>query len=114
MSIPGFSFGLSFFISGKPANAANVGGVACVIPFRVLASTHQSNALTAATASTVFTVKKNGASIGTCTFAASGTSGSWSITQTDFAAGDYLTVAGPTTADSTLADISLGLFTVGL
>jgi hypothetical protein len=67
-----------------------------------------ANSGTAATASTVFTIAKNGASIGTVTFAASGTSGTWASsggTAQSLAAGDVLTLTGPATPDTTLANI---------
>ena len=61
---------------------------------------------TAATAETVFSLKKNGTEFGTATFAASGTSATMAATsETSFAAGDILTMVGPATADATLADL---------
>jgi len=61
---------------------------------------------TAATASTVFTIKKNGSSIGTATFAAAGTVATFSFTsKVSFAVGDVLAITGPATNDTTLADI---------
>jgi hypothetical protein len=71
-------------------------------------STSYATAAVAATASTVFTLAKNGASIGTVTFAAAGTSGTWASSggaAQALAAGDVLTLTGPATADTTLADI---------
>lgn len=62
----------------------------------------------AATSQTVFTVKKNGASIGTITFAASGTTGTFSSTaQISVVSGDVLTAVGAATADATLANIDI-------
>ena len=62
----------------------------------------------AATASTVFTLKKNGTDIGTITFAASGTTGTVSFTGVQvFNINDTLTIVGPVTADTTLADLSM-------
>lgn len=64
---------------------------------------------TAATASTVFDVKKNGTNVGTITFAASGTAGTFATTGTTvaFAAGDVLAVVAPASPDATLAGVSL-------
>lgn len=65
-------------------------------------------AQTAATASGVFTIYKNGASSGTITFAAAGTTGTWSgFSAISLVAGDVLTIKAPTTADTTLADIGI-------
>jgi hypothetical protein len=62
---------------------------------------------TAATASTVFTLKQNGSSIGTITFAASGTTGTVSFASAvTFSAGDTFEIDAPATADATLANIA--------
>lgn len=68
----------------------------------------QCSARVAATASTTLTLNKNGSSIGTLVFAASGTVPTITFSSSvSFAAGDILTITGPATADTTLADISL-------
>jgi hypothetical protein len=72
----------------------------------------QAVAITAATASTVFTVKKNGVAItsGTITFAAAGTVGTFgAIATTSFVAGDVITIVAPVTPDATLANIAFTL-----
>ena len=62
---------------------------------------------TAATASTVFTLKQNTTTIGTITFAISGTTGTFSFTgAVTFSAGDVFKIIAPATADATLADIA--------
>lgn len=67
-------------------------------------------AITAATASTVFTVLKNGVSIGTMTFAAAGTVPTFSVAgTTSLAVGDTLRIKGPGTPDTTLADLAITL-----
>lgn len=64
----------------------------------------------AATGSTTYTLAKNGTSIGTIAWAASGTVGTISVTaSTSFAAGDILSLTGPATADATLANIAVTL-----
>jgi hypothetical protein len=65
----------------------------------------------AATGSTTFTFKKNGTSFATCVFAASGTSGTFTLaTLTAFnGTSDILEIDGPGTADATLANFSLVL-----
>ena len=70
----------------------------------------QFKAGTAATAEAVFDIQKNGSSIGSATFAASGTSASFTFSSDrDFAVGDYLDIIAPSSQDSTLADISFSL-----
>ena len=53
----------------------------------------------------MFSIQKNGTQFLTATVAASGTTATFSSSQTDFAAGDVLKVVAPATADATLADI---------
>lgn len=68
----------------------------------------QCSAGTAATGSTTVTLNKNGSSIGTLVWAASGTVPTITFSSSvTFNAGDLLTVVGPATADATLAAISL-------
>jgi hypothetical protein len=65
---------------------------------------------TAATASTTFSVKKNGTQFATFVFAASGTSATFAAaSSTAFAAGDVLTITAPATPDATLADLGIAL-----
>ena len=69
---------------------------------------HQAGADTAATASTTFTLYKNGTSVGTVAFAASGTVGTFSIASSfTLAAGDVFEIKGPATADATLANVNI-------
>ena len=65
---------------------------------------------TAATASTTFTLKKNGTSFATFQFAAAGTAATFTAaSSTAFAAGDILTITAPSAADTTLADLGIAL-----
>ena len=65
---------------------------------------------TAATASTVFAIKKNGTQIGTMTFAASGSTASFSFASAvSVAIGDIIDMVAPATQDATLSDISVTL-----
>jgi hypothetical protein len=62
----------------------------------------------AATATTVFTILKNGTVFGTMTFAAGSHVATWAAaTATSFVLGDLLMVVAPGVQDTTLADISL-------
>lgn len=69
-----------------------------------------SKCSTAPTSSAVITLSKNGASFGTITFAASGTTGTLAAaSSTSFAVGDVLTATAPSTQDATFADIEFTL-----
>lgn len=98
--------GFVWSISGKTAAGEVYPGVA---PYAFASTTARSiaRARVAATASTVFTVKRNGTVVATVTFAAGATVGVWSANVT-WADGDFATVEAPATADATLADITLG------
>jgi hypothetical protein len=62
----------------------------------------------AATASSVFTLKRNGTSFGTMTIAAAGTVATFSVTTAvTFVVGDVLEVDAPSSADTTLANVSI-------
>lgn len=64
----------------------------------------------AATASSVFSIRKNGTQFATATFAIGGTTATFAAaSSTSFAAGDILTIIAPTTADATLADLGFAL-----
>ena len=69
-------------------------------------------AKTAATGSSVFSVQKNSVEVATITVSASGTSGVFAATSgstISLTDGDLVEVFGPSTADSTLADVDLTL-----
>ena len=83
----------------------HVAAVAFTVP-SALAGSQSTNRTTAA-ASAAFTLKKNGTSFGTITFAAGSTTGTLAAASaTVFAVGDRLELAAPTTQDTTLADLS--------
>lgn len=65
------------------------------------------DAETAATASCVFTLKKDGADIGTIGVAAAGTTGAVSISDSFFPAGSLLELFAPAVQDATLANVTI-------
>lgn len=69
-----------------------------------------SKAGAAATAETIFSIKKNGSEFGTITFAISGTTGTLAAASaTSFSAGDLLTIVAPADNDASLADVDFQL-----
>lgn len=98
-------------VLGKPDAAATVfmlqSARSFTIPTNFTAS--QAKASTAATASSVFTIYKNGSSIGTFTFAASGSTAAFSGAGASVVAGDLITIVAPGTQDATLANIAFTL-----
>src|SRR5512132_3894023 len=98
-------------IVGKPSNGEVVLLFVAPRAFRIPANAAGSylKAGAAATGSSVFSIQKNGAQFLTATVAGSGTTASFSSSQTDFAAGDVLKIVAPATADATLADIAITL-----
>jgi len=98
-------------VLGKPDAAATVfmlqSARSFTIPTNFTAS--QAKASTAATASSVFTIYKNGSSIGTFTFAASGSTAVFSGAGASVVAGDLITIVAPGTQDATLANIAFTL-----
>jgi len=68
----------------------------------------QFSATTAATASATYTIRKNGASIGTLVWAVGAVNPTVTFASAQsFVAGDVLDVVGPATADTTLAGITI-------
>lgn len=62
-----------------------------------------------ATSESIFTITKNGLSVGTITFSAAATSATFSGSAGSFAIGDVLRIVSPVIQDSTLADIGITL-----
>jgi len=98
--------GLVWSISGKSTAGEVMPGLA---PYGFASTVARSfaRARIAATASTVYLVKKNGSQVATVTFAAGSTTGTWSAAVT-WADGDFAVLEAPATADATLADITIG------
>lgn len=99
--------GFSVFWPGTVTANANIGGSIAPYSYTISQAACKARSLVAAAAQSIFTIKKNGASIGTVTFAASSTTGTVSITSTAVVVGDLLTISAPGTADANLADITM-------
>lgn len=103
---------VAFSFAGKPANSAmlNVTMVMAVTVASALANS-KGNAITAAAASTTFTVNKVSSgtttALGTAVFAASGKTTTFSGAGGSLAAGDIMQLVAPATADTALADIGI-------
>lgn len=81
-----------------------------VLPINFVNS--QAYCETAPTGSSVFTIYKNGVSVGTCTFAAASKTGTFSVAApVTLAAGDRLTMTAPNPADVSLEQVSFTLRT---
>lgn len=111
-SAPAQPFDLTAFYPGVPPASALVTRVpvarAVTFPSGLTGSIGKASA--AATAPTVFSVRKNGASVGTITFAAGATSATFSAASAiTLAVGDLVSIHAPSTADSTLADVGIVL-----
>lgn len=98
--------GLSSFCAGKPLASEILAGAVSPYALTLSAANSAARAGIAATAQTIFVVKRGGTQIGTVTFAASATTGTISISSSAVAAGDHLTINAPAVPDATLADIA--------
>lgn len=95
-------------VFGKPAASEVVLRVRTQRAFTL--DTFYGYATTTATASSaVFTVAKNGSSIGNITFAVSTNASTTNVATTSFAVGDILTITAPASQNATLADIDFFL-----
>lgn len=106
------SYDFNAYYPGKPTASQVIFQAKILRACQIQTGTHQGVAGASSTASAVFSIKKNGTQFGTATWAAAGTVPTFSVTQTTFAAGDIVTITAPSTPDSTLANITLGLFGV--
>lgn len=98
---------VGLYLSGTYTASRVLAKFVCPVAVTLAASLAGSYAKSevAATASTVFSVEKNGASIGTITFAIAATTGTFAGAGGAFAAGDVLSVVAPATPDATLAGL---------
>jgi hypothetical protein len=78
------------------------------VKFPATAPLSFANAKAAATASTVYTITKNGSSFATVTYAIAATTGTFTqASDSTFATSDIFEIDGPVTADATLAGVSI-------
>lgn len=99
------------YVEGSPTSNATVLFFLAIRNFTLSTSygTPRCESMTAATSSATFTIKKNGSSIGTMVFSASGTVAVVSLTTTSVVVGDKITITAPVSADATLANIAFTL-----
>jgi hypothetical protein len=98
--------GLQCFVAGKPADGEIVYFGRAPYACTVTTTNSFGDALTAATASAVFTVKKGTTVLGTFTFAAGAIVATKSFASAAIAKNDLITITGPANADATLANIT--------
>lgn len=112
-SITEYPYDVVIWMTGSPSNAQTLlkYNVPRPVSFPAnLVGSTSAPAEAAATASAVFSIKKNGVEVATATYAAAGTQATFATTggtAVSFAVGDTLSVVAPATADATLAGISL-------
>jgi hypothetical protein len=105
-------FDLVAFYPGVPSASAIVTRVpvARAVTFPSGLTGSVAKASVAATSSTAFDIQKNGTSVGTITFAAAGTSATFTAASAiTLAAGDVIAIIAPGTADATLANVGFVL-----
>jgi microcystin-dependent protein len=105
-------YDLISYYPGSPTNNAILSNLIMVrsVEFQTNFPGSYASSSTAATASTVFTIKKNGTSVGTITFAISGTTGTFASSGViNFVAGDVLSIDNQAIADATIANISISI-----
>lgn len=104
------AYDLPVEIPGAPATSTQVVNFKAVRAFKLLATLHQGGQLVNPATNVTFTVKKNESSIGTLTFASTGTF-AHVVTATDFAVADILTV---TTQSTSMGALDTPYFTLAM
>ena len=105
-------YDLLMFFPGVPTSLQVMGRIivprAITLPASLTGS--YGSSIVAATAATTLTLAKNGSSIGSVNFAISASTATFTFASSvSFAAGDLLTLTNQSTADATLANISVTL-----
>jgi hypothetical protein len=101
-------YDIGVFVPGLPGNAAIILEFKAVRAFSFasnFAGSQYKNGTNSTTNPVVFTILKNGASVGTISVTSSGVATFASTGSTVFAIGDILSVTAPTPQDATLADV---------
>lgn len=112
LSTTGVPHDLHMFFPGVPAATSTLNFITFVRSVKYIAglSGSYAKALIAATASTTFSIQKNGVQFATFNFGIGTTTATFTMaSDTTFVAGDTFTVISPGTPDATLAGISLNL-----
>lgn len=113
VALNGDAYDVACMKAGAPSASEVILRFVCVRPFKFLAAFAGSKGVagTAATGSTTFDVKKNGAAaFGTFNFAMGASVATFTLASpTSFAPGDILTIVAPSSPDATLADIAVTL-----
>lgn len=110
-----FPWDLALYTSSMPTSAQIMMKVKLprAVDFSAdFAGSTSADAEVAATAQAIFSIKKNGAEVGTLTYPAAGVTATFASTggaAVSFAANDVLSVHAPTPADATLSGISICL-----
>ena len=111
-SVSSFPYDIGGSVAGSPGAGAILirFPVPRAVRFPAALAGSQGVAAVTASATAVFSIRKNGTEFATMQFAASASTATFTAaTATDFAAGDILTIVAPNPADSTLADIGFSL-----
>jgi hypothetical protein len=116
-SSAGNPYDIGASLTGQPASGAIILRYPLPRAVRFPASLPNSKGVvaTSAAATATFSLKKNGTQFATMQFAASATTATFTAaSDTDFAAGDVLTIVAPTPNDTSLADLGVALAGVRL
>lgn len=95
--------------AGKPDISEVIGGTFARYAMTISPGNSLAKCQVGPTATVTITIKKNGTSIGTITFAAGATTGSFSFTSTAVAKDDWITFHWQATTDSTFSDLDVAL-----
>lgn len=112
-SIRSVAYDIATAVVNKPSANAKVLRFAVPRPFTIPANAEGSifKSAIAATATTTFSILKNGSPVGTITFEAESSTASATMPSVDFIAGDILMVTAPPVQDLSLSDLTITFVT---